>query len=213
MIKYYYFVLICLFLQWTKPAYAQQYNDLQQQFEAVCDMAKAGKISGDEWGKRMEALAEKGHEMSQCCAGVYYERKENYKKALYWYEKAEKQGCGEAIFTIGEFYMDGKGVEKDEKKGFEYWVKAAKYGYDIAMVWVGNCYWFGFVVDIDYYKAFDYYKMAAELGNCDGQFHVGECYQKGFGVIKDLNEAKKWFQLAAKQGEERAIEELKKMEQ
>lgn len=169
-------------------------------------------------GKQREARkyvsdwAYKGDMTAQLFLGVDYEYQKDYEKAIYWFEKAGAQGCGESLFTIGKFYFDGLGVEQNSQKAFEYWLKAAQLGDDVAMVWVGNIYWLGFeVVDVDYYEAFRYYKMAAELGNSDGQYHVGDCYQRGLGVKKDIEKAKEWYRHAAAQGDKRAIEELKNM--
>lgn len=156
-------------------------------------------------------MAEKS-EFAQMVLGVVCEKNEDYKQAIVWFTKAGEQGNGEAWYTIGNFYMDGLGVDRDLKKAFEYWLKGANGGDVNAMTMVGNVYSEGLgIVDIDVYRAFEYYKMSAELGCSTGQFHLGECYQKGIGVSKNLTEAKKWFQRSAEQGEERAIKSLKEM--
>lgn len=154
----------------------------------------------------------KENELAQMTLGIVCENNQDYKQAIVWFTKAGEQGNGEAWYTIGNFYMDGLGVDVDLKKAFEYWLKGADYGDVNAMTMVGNVYSVvGGIVDIDVYKAFEYYKISAELGCSTGQFHLGECYQKGIGVSKDLTEAKKWFQRSAEQGEGRAIKSLKEM--
>lgn len=210
MRKFFFIILIGI----CPLLYAQKTSDAD-----LIRKAKAGDLqalfvlatTSEERKAILIEMAEK-NEFAQMTLGVVCEKNKEYKQAIVWFTKAGEQGNGEAWYTIGNFYMEGLGVDRDPKKGFEYWLRGADYGDVNAMTMVGNIYSGGFgIVDIDVYKAFKYYKMSAELGCSTGQFHLGECYQKGIGVGKNLTEAKKWFQRSAEQGDERAIKSLKEM--
>lgn len=218
------FIFVCSLL------HAQKNDELFRKAESldaeVVQKAKEGDANSlialaqtSEKGKAIVIeIAEKNEnaqivENAQMALGLNCElREKDYKQAIVWFTKAGEQGNGEAWYTIGNFYMEGLGVNSDIKKAFEYWLKGADCGDVNAMTMVGIVYSEGLgVVDIDVYKAFKYYKMSAELGCSTAQWHLGRCYQRGIGVGKNLTEAKKWFQLSAEQGEDRAIKSLKEM--
>jgi hypothetical protein len=54
----------------------------------------------------------------------------DYRKALYWYEKAAAQGHTGAMFNCGVFYFNGNGVARDKAKAKGYFQKAASLGHD-----------------------------------------------------------------------------------
>ena len=66
--------------------------------------------------------------------------KEDYKKAVEWYQKAAAQGEAEAQCMLGLCYEVGQGVTKDYKKAVEWYQKAAAQG-DANAQWIlGWCY-------------------------------------------------------------------------
>ena len=63
----------------------------------------------------------------------------------------------------------------------------------------------------DSVKAAEYYEKAANLGHAKAQINLGVCYELGTGVPKDVDLAAQWYRKAADQGNQSAIEALKKM--
>ena len=75
-----------------------------------------------------------------CCANLFsfsadfwkYENGEDIEKdlekAIYWYNKAAKNGNEKAQYNLGRCYSSGLGVEKDEFKAFEYYRKSVEKG-------------------------------------------------------------------------------------
>lgn len=53
---------------------------------------------------------------------------EDNRLAVYWFEKAAKQGFAEAQFFMGECYRRGDGVEEDIEEAKEWYQKAADQG-------------------------------------------------------------------------------------
>ena len=62
-------------------------------------------------------------------------------------------------------------------------------------------------------KAVANYLIAAEAGNAYSQYVLGWCYEKGQGVKQSTQEAEKWYRKADAQGESKATERLKILEE
>ena len=180
--------------------------------------------------KWFRKLAEEGFEIAQCRLGEYYEEGrevcQNTLEALRWYHKAEyyykvgeclekmryyteavkwytngaKGGCEYAMNCLGRCYINGRGIEKNEKKAVEWFCKAAEQGYAKAQCNLGLCYLKGEGVKKNEIKAFEWFKEAEERGFTAAQSYIGLFYATGKGVTKDEVIAAEWFRKAAEQG-------------
>lgn len=101
---------------------------------------------------------------------------------------------------LGQLYLYGEGVSKDEKKAFHLFLDAANNGLSEAQYWVGFCYEKGFGVVENAYIAFTWYKKAATQNDESGQCAVARCYLFGEGVTRDVEEGYKWAKKSAVQG-------------
>lgn len=124
----------------------------------------------------------------------------DYKKALYWFEKAAKQGDGEALNMVGLCYQYGKGISPDYLKASEYYKQAGEKGIWSAYLNLGNIYYEG----DDHLKknerdASAYYEIAAEKGEKVAQYNYGVCLRNGTGIDNDDEKAFMWLQASAKQ--------------
>ena len=175
--------------------------------------------------------AELGNAIAQFQLGQYYEKgtdlsivEQDFAKAVYWYEKAIKKRYSEALCCLGFMYMDGRGVEKDEKKGYDMVEEAASGGCRRAMDYIAEYNSDGsetipdpFDVLNGKYGGDDWHRERAEkgarLGDAYWQRVLAEYYLHGErGVPKDLAKAKEWYAKSAAQGDERAADELKKLQ-
>ena len=52
----------------------------------------------------------------------------------------------------------------------------------------------------------------AYKGFAPAQYDLGACYEEGNGVTQDLTKAERWYRKAAQQGDELAIEALKRLQ-
>ena len=97
--------------------------------------------------------------------GKRYDDKRDYKKAVYWYQKAAEQGNAEAQVRLGEMYYWGQGVARDYKKAKYWFQKAAEQGNAIAQYYLGKMYHYGFGVAQDHKKAKYWYQKACDNGD------------------------------------------------
>ena len=109
-------------------------------------------------------------------------------------------------------YDEGLGVEKNPKEAFKRYTLSAEQGFAESQVCLGIHYIRGDdVVPKDKEKAINYFISSANQGNALAQYCLGECYLDGSVGKVDKYKAKLWLQKAAVQGEQHAIEALKKL--
>lgn len=212
------FLLILPLLLWAQDIKTIRDKAVQGDSNAQLEYAKNLLESGNskEAEKWLLCAAKQNNEMAQTFLGVYYEMFcEDYKEAMKWFLKAGEQGNGEALYTIGDLYAEGKGVKKDINKAFYYYEKSAECGYSNGMNMMALAFLYGgiedYIVEKDIYKAADYFRTSAELGNVAGQRWLGICYLEGIGIGQNHNEAVKWLKKAMKQGDEDAKNILEKL--
>ena len=128
---------------------------------------------------------------------VYYDEKE-YVKAKECYEKASNQNSN-ALTTLGQLYLYGKGVEKDYSKARECYEKAAKLDNQSALLNLAYLYYYGLWVAIDYLRAKYYNEQCAKHDNSFAFFNLGVVYLCGNGVQQDMKKSLYYFELSAKQ--------------
>ena len=80
----------------------------------------------------LSLAANNGHTKSQFKLAELYKGMEKYKKAIYYYEKAIKNGHINAIREKGILYQEGLGVERNMTYARELWQKASEKGDDKA---------------------------------------------------------------------------------
>ena len=80
--------------------------------------------------------------------GLFYQQghivKQNYTKAVKWYEQAAKRGYSAAMYGLGGLYFNGFGVKKNEEVGKAWYMKSAKAGYEPAIKFVNDAKILGF---------------------------------------------------------------------
>lgn len=106
------------------------------------------------------------------------------------------EGIVEAQHKLGEMYLEGEGIEKDQSKAFKWFKLAAEQGNDDAQMMVGVLYLLDEEIEQDYSKAFKWLSLAAEQ-NSDAQYMLGQMYEKGEGIEQDHSKALCWYTLAA----------------
>ena len=106
--------------------------------------------------------AESGNKVAQYNLGLYYDTKQEYDKAAYWYKKSAEQGVAKAQCNLGGCYGRGQGVEQNHQQEVYWYTKAAEQGNAIAQYNLAIAYWNGAGVTKDDEKAAYWYKKAAE---------------------------------------------------
>ena len=149
--------------------------------------------------KYLTMAAERGFPKAQVALSYLYIGMEEYGKALMWSRKAAELE-NEAYSVLGQIYLEGLGVDKNEKEGLKYYEKAANGGDADAQNIVGNLFSnknFGWY-NLD--NAFKYYQMAAAQNHLYGMFNYGLCYVTGDGCNIDILQANEWIGKAAEAG-------------
>jgi len=102
--------------------------------------------------------------------------------------------------ALGERYLSGNVVDKDEKKAVELFEKAANQNSDIGMLKLAECYKKGVGVAQDNAKAFTLYEKSANMGNTDAMIALSDMYAGGDGIEKNMSKALFWKEKLAFKG-------------
>lgn len=136
-------------------------------------------------------------------------KRKEYRRAFAIYELLAQSGSASAMLTLGKFYFNGIGVQKDYDKAL-YWLERAYGGNresvrNYAALTLHDIYWRGQGVPIDYKKAFSYVKQFEHLedpglGRAVMVYSVAIHYDLGWGVPKDIPKAMELYGRAADAG-------------
>ncbi|UZO08517.1 uncharacterized protein OCT59_028771 [Rhizophagus irregularis] len=143
--------------------------------------------------------------------------KQNYKKAIYYFQKAAENGHKIAQCDLGDcyrkaaekghitaqnnlgyLYQHGEGTEKDLNKAIYWYNKAAESGDKVAQFNLGYLYQYDEGTEKDLDKAIYWYNKAAESGDKVAQFNLGNCYDRGIGTEVNKSKAFELYKLAKK---------------
>ena len=171
---------------------AKQQEDHNAEFESPPDL---------------KAKAEKGDPESQFRLGFYH-RDQDLPQAIKWFRKAADQGHVSSQKKLGNMYLFGEDVPKDEAEGLKWYRKAAEQGDADSIFYVGACYDEGLGVPKDKSEAAKWWLKGAHKGDDGCQVNLGVFYMYGWGVPKNETEAVKWFRKAADKGNATAQSKL-----
>ena len=157
----------------------------------------------DEQLKWLMKAAEQNYADAEFELGSYYYcyDKPDYAKAMEWYKRASEHGGTTASCRVGEMYLKGEGVEKDEKTAFEYFKKAYDGGSVYGEYLLGKCYFDGTGVAQDKDKGIKHITEAAKYDN-DAQYALGNLYLDGNGVKKDVKKGISFLEKSAEDNED-----------
>ncbi len=110
---------------------------------------------------------------------------------------------------LGEAYLEGKRVARNEAEAVVWFRRAAEKGHAEAQYNLSVCYANGQGVRQDDGETAKWTRLAAEQGIAGAQYGLGLLYAVGAGLPQDPVEAYLWFTLAARglAGDDRAMAE------
>ena len=111
-----------------KPETAEKYLTMAVEKNHIPAMLELGQLNGSRAEELYLKAANLGDLDAMCAFGNYYEKKEDYTKAVEWYRKAAEQGHAQSHEKLGYCYKQGKGVKKDYDKAREWFEKGAAQG-------------------------------------------------------------------------------------
>ena len=129
---------------------------------------------------------------------------QDYEKAAYYYDMADKAGNRQATENLGYIYYYGRTGAPDYEKAYHYFIKGALDGHLRSLYKIGDFYRNGYYVKEDWKEAFRIYEHCVEIMpseavsvmGADIYVRMGDCYYKGIGVEKDLLLAHRFMSLA-----------------
>ncbi len=112
-------------------------------------------------------------------------------------------GDVEAIYELGNRYLVGKDVRKNQPKAFRLYVEAAEknsspWGFGFIHDAIGDCHYYGLGTHEDEVAAFRSYRKGDELHYPKSTYSVALCYMHGLGVRQDLAVAINYLESAAR---------------
>ncbi|MBQ3811098.1 MAG: sel1 repeat family protein, partial [Kiritimatiellae bacterium] len=106
-------------------------------------------------------------------------------------------GDAEAQFKVGNCYLHGNGVERNDALAAEWYLKSAEQGYARGEYKLGVSFLRGDGVETNLVAAFEWMKKSADHDYPLAWFALGTFYEEGTGVEKDGAEALRWYRKAA----------------
>jgi TPR repeat protein len=106
-------------------------------------------------------------------------------------------GNASAQYSLGNMYVNGRGVPEDDAEAVRWYRLAADQGVAEAQYNLGGMYDYGLGVPEDYGEALRWYRLAADQGHAEAQVNLGRMYANGRGVPQDYVQAHMWYNLAA----------------
>jgi TPR repeat protein len=119
-------------------------------------------------------------------------------KAFTLMKQAADKNYPYALYVLGHFYSNGKGITKDDSKAIEWYKKSADAGNKSAQHSLGHAYRNGALgVKPDGEQAKNWYLKAIENGSTDAMVDLASMYSVGKVVTKNEAEALKLIKKAA----------------
>jgi TPR repeat protein len=100
-----------------------------------------------------------------------------------------------AQFMLGDLFVSGNGVEKDEYSAYVWYTRSAMQGYLKAKSHIFSLH----ITDAKFNEFLEYCKAAAEQGDSGGQLYLGFMYFQGYGVECNKLSAIEWLKKSAEQ--------------
>lgn len=124
---------------------------------------------------------------------LYYDKIQDYKKAIYWLNLSSKGNSEEGFFLMSQYLFYGKHYKKDVEKAIESFYKLADMGYHPALQRMYDLYDKGEdTIKPNKEKAFSMLMKLAEAGDVDAIKNVGNAYMQNDSNLVGQN-----YELAA----------------
>ena len=111
------------------------------------------------------------------------------KQIAHMCEAGDADECRE----LGQEYLYGKKLPKDETKAFAAFTRGCEHGSDYSCVYVADFYTQGRVVPVDFARAFELYTRGCNARIQDGCFGLAVAYRDGHGTSVDKKRARDLF--------------------
>jgi len=126
----------------------------------------------------------------------YYDHKNDLNEAIYWVEKAARQGCSISQNELGALYE-----KKNNSESASYWyLQSAKNGNMDGATNIGMILMDGGKCETDYKKGLYWLELAAKNQNARAENALGFYYSCGIGVPMDIKKAVYYYEKSVQKG-------------
>ena len=127
--------------------------------------------------------------------------------------RAALEGDGAAACRLGDMYREGlRGLRYSPKQTYHWYARSAMAGSAKGQCNLGACYEHGIGCVQSYPNAVKWYRRSVAQGNATAYMNLGYCYLNGRGVPRDAAEALRLFRAAVEGGEDRAAQEVERLQ-
>ena len=164
--------------------------------DKLCPFCRApAPTSDDENNRRVKKRIELGDAQAMYELGCDYSQglhglTQNMEKALELWHRAGELGKAAGYHNIGCEYINGEGVERDEKKAIHYWELAAMNGSALSRFNLGNSE----IRAGNMNRALKHYMIAVGVGDDSSMKTIQEMYKHGYATKDDYVQALKAYQ-------------------
>jgi TPR repeat protein len=163
--------------------------------------------------RAFDGMPEAQHDLAAIYTAGHGNVKQNYERALFWFEQAANAGVSNAAYNLGVLNHQGLGTAPDLAKAIDWYTRAADLGHPEAQYNLGIAYIEGVGVSYDPFKANAYFEKAAAQGIMEAAYNLGLIYENGLLGKPQPEEALVWYKNAADKGSpeaKAALEQLAK---
>jgi uncharacterized protein len=120
--------------------------------------------------------------------------------AAQWMLIGARLGNADAQTTLGQWLLDGHGLDRNANDALAWFLKAALQGHPMGKNMAGRCLENGWGCKTDDAAAAHWYRQAAQQGLDAAMYNLANLLVSGKGVAQDHAAALEWYRQAARQG-------------
>ncbi len=158
-----------------------------------------------------EGRPEAQHDLAAIYTAGHGGVKQNFKRALFWFEQAAESNVANAAYNLGVLHHQGLGTKPDLAQAIGWYTKAAALGHPEAQYNLGIAYIEGVGVGYDPVKADAYFEKAATQGITEAAYNLGLIYENGLLGKPEPDRALVWYKEAADKGSPEAKAALEQL--
>ena len=128
--------------------------------------------------------------------------------AARWLQAAARLGHSEAQAVLGQWLLDGRGVERNPAEALAWFIKAARLGHAMGMNMAGRCCEMGWGTTQNAETAAHWYRQAAQNNLPAALYNLANLHAAGLGVAQDHVAALDGYRKAADLGYAKAMTKI-----
>lgn len=125
-----------------------------------------------------------------------------------WMLHCARLGHADAQTILGQWLLNGHGLDRDPVGALAWFLKAAAQGHPMGINMAGRCFENGWGAHADFVVAANWYRQAAAKGLDAGMYNYANLLATGQGVEQDAAEALQWYRKAAALGHAKSMTKI-----